>query len=78
MSQGDGGITIPYKGYLETNLTIPDLPHYNKNELILVVANHKYGDRVPLQIGIHVIDQLVATMTKKNYRKLVKPGGRFT
>ena len=63
--EGMGGILIPYQGYVEANLTIPDLPHYNEDVLFLVVANHKYGDRVPVQIGTQVIDQLVTTMTKK-------------
>ena len=60
---------IPYKGYVEANLTKPDLPCYNEDVLFLVVANQKYGDRVPVQIGIKVIDQLVATMTEKELQK---------
>ena len=24
------GVTMPYKGYVEANLTVPDLPHYNE------------------------------------------------
>ena len=40
------GITIPYKEYVEANLTIPDLPCYNEDVLFLIVANHKYGDRI--------------------------------
>ena len=60
---------IPYKGYLEVNLTILDLPHYNEDVLFLVVVNHKYGDRGPVQIGTQVIDQLVATMTKTELQK---------
>ena len=35
----------------------------------MVAANHKYGDRVPVQIGMQVLDQLVATMTKKELQK---------
>ena len=38
-SWGDGGILIPYKGYVEANLTIPDLPWYNEDVLFLVVLN---------------------------------------
>ena len=60
---------ILYKGYVESNLTIPHLPHYNEDVLFLVVANHKYGHTVPLQIGTQVIDQLVATMAKKELQK---------
>ena len=37
--------------------------------LSLVVANHKYGDRAPLQIGTQVIDQLVSSMTEKELQK---------
>ena len=54
-SQGDRGILILYKGYVEANLTIPDLPQYNEDVLCLVVANHKYGNSVLVQIGTQVI-----------------------
>ena len=64
-----GGITMPYKQYIEANLTIPALPQYNEDVLFLVVANHKYGDRISVQIGTQVIGQLVATMTKKELQK---------
>ena len=37
--------------------------------LYLVVANHKYGDRVLVQIGTQVIDQLVTTMTEEELQK---------
>ena len=35
--EGGGGIPIPYKGYVEANLAIPDLPHYNEDVLFMVV-----------------------------------------
>ena len=68
--EGRRGISIPYKGYVEANLIIPDLPHYNEDVLFLVIANHKYGDGVPVQLGTQVIDQLVATMTEKKLQKV--------
>ena len=71
-SRGWGDISIPYKGYVEANLTIPDLPYYNEDVLFLVLANHKYGDRVPVQIGTQVIDQLVATVAKMELQKAGK------
>ena len=54
--EGMGGISVPYKGYVEANLTIPDLSCYNEDVLFLVVANHRCGDRVLVQIGTQVID----------------------
>ena len=61
--KGTGGILIPYKGYVEANPIIPDLPRYNEEVLFLVILDHRYGERVPLQIGTQVIDYLVVTMT---------------
>ena len=53
--KGMGGISIPYKGYVEANLTIPDLPQCNEGVLFIVVLDHKYGERVTVQIGTQVI-----------------------
>ena len=68
-SQGSGGILIPYKGYIEANLTMPNLPWYNEDMLFLVIPDHKYGERVPVQIGTQVIDHLVVTMTEKELQQ---------
>ena len=57
------GVTL-YKGYIEANLTISNLPWYNENVLILIIPDHKYRERVPLQIGTQIIDHLVLTMTE--------------
>ena len=67
--EGMGSVTIPYNGYVDANLTIPALPHYNEDVLFWVVANHTYGDRVPVQISTYIIDQLVASMTEKELQK---------
>ena len=57
---------------MKPNLTIPDLSQYNEEVLFLVVSNHKYGDRVLVQIGIKVIDLWVATMTKREMQQTGK------
>ena len=48
---------------------MPDLPWYNEDMLLLVVSNHKYGNKVSVQIATQIIDQLVATKTKKELQK---------
>ena len=50
-------------------LTIPDLPQYNEDVLFLVVSNHKYGERVLVQIGSQVIEYLVVTITEKELQQ---------
>ena len=52
--KGMGGIAIPYKENVEANLTISDLPWYHEDMLFLVVLDHKYGERVPVQIGLRL------------------------
>ena len=49
--EGIGGISILNKEYVQANLTIPDLPQYNEDILFLVISDHKYGERVHVQIG---------------------------
>ena len=63
--EGIGGIAILYKEYVKANHTIPGLPQYNEDLLFLVVPDHKYGQRVHVQIGTLVIDHLVMTITKE-------------
>ena len=63
--KGTGGTAIPHKGYIKANLTIPGLPWYNKDVLFLVILDHKYGERVSVEIGPQVIDHLVMTISKE-------------
>ena len=58
-----------YKKYVEANLIITDLLWYNEDVLYLVVSNHKYGDKVLVQIGTLATDQLVATIAKKELQE---------
>ena len=37
--------------------------------LILVILDHKYEERVPVQIDTQVIEHLVVTMTKKKLQQ---------
>ena len=46
--------------------------------LFLAVQDHKYGERVPVQIGIEVIDPLVTTMTKKELQQAGDTWNRYT
>ena len=39
---------------------------------LLVISDHKYQERVPVQIGTQVIDCLVVTMTKKELQQAGK------
>ena len=44
--------------------------------LFLVTLDHKYGERIPVQVGTHVIAHLVVIITEKELQ-LGKPGNRY-
>ena len=50
-----GGIEVPYKGYVEVNLQIPQIKAYNQDVLMLLVVDSKYGDKVPIKLGTQLI-----------------------
>ena len=66
VSQGDGGVLVPYKAYIEANLTILELPWYYEDALFLFISDHKYGERVPVQMG-NELGKSEATTGKRKY-----------
>ena len=53
--KGGGGIAIPYIGYEEVNLQIPEIKNYNEDVFILVMNDSRYGQKVPFAIGtVHI------------------------
>ena len=49
--EGAGGIDVPYLGYVEVHLKIPEIKNFDEDCLFLVMSDHTYGDRVPVTIG---------------------------
>ena len=53
--EGGGGIAIPYIGYVEVQLQIPEIKNYKENALMMVMNDSRYGEKVPFIIGtIHI------------------------
>ena len=42
--EGSGGISVPYIGYVEVNLKIPEIPAYDEDALMMVMNDSRYGD----------------------------------
>ena len=57
--EGLGGIIIPYLGYVEATLNIPEVRAFQEDCLFLVVNNHTYGKCVPIMIGTLHIDMII-------------------
>ena len=71
--EGTGGGCVPYKGYVEVLLEVPEVPEFWEYILMLVVKDSEYGNRVPLQLGTLHIDMILDRVNPKQLDKLGKP-----
>ena len=62
-----GGIAIPYIGYVEVNLQIPEIKNYNEDALIMVMNDSRYGKKVPFTIRTIHIHAALKKMTKDKW-----------
>ena len=66
--EGGGGIAILYIGYVEVQLQTPDIKNYKENDLMMVMNNSRYGDKIPFAIGtIHIYTHHIKEMTKDEW-----------
>ena len=70
--EGSGGNLVPYYGYVEVRLKIPEVKAFDEDILMLVVDDSEYGERVPLQLGTLQIDRAMELMTPEELAKLTK------
>ena len=61
--KGTGGGKVPYQGYVETLLEIPEIPEFKEQVLMLIIKNIEYGERVPIQLGTLHIDLILEKAT---------------
>ena len=65
-----GGGTIPYVGYVEAKLKIPDIQAMDKDSLFMVSNNSPYADRVPIQLGTLHIREAIQLATRDEMNTL--------
>ena len=70
--EGGGGIAIPYIGYMEVQLQIPEIKNYKENALMIVMNNSRYGDKVPFAIGTIHIHAALKEMTNKEWKNMTQ------
>ena len=66
--EGTGGGKVPYRGYVETLLEIPEIPDFKEHVLMLVIENSEYGERVPIQLGTLHIDMILGKANPRTVR----------
>ena len=68
--EGFGGVDIPYTGYTELTLNIPEIEGFKREILAFVQKDSKYSAEVPLIIGTLHINEILACATAEELEKL--------
>ena len=61
--EGSAGSELPYLGYTELRLDIPEIVKFNHDVLMMVYPDSKYSHRVPVIIGTLYIDEALDLAT---------------
>ena len=67
--EGTGGGKVPYHGYVECRLNLPQVEKFDHDILMLVIDDSQYGARVPIQIGTLHIDMAIDLATNEERMK---------
>ena len=65
-----GGGTVPYYGYVECRLKLPQIEKIDVDVLMLIIDDSAYGMRVPVQLGTLHIDMALDLATEAEMKKL--------
>ena len=61
-----GGLYVPYLGYVETHLGIPEIKAFDSDVLLLIVPDSVHNMHTPITLGMLHIDMAIKLATKKN------------
>ena len=70
--EGLGGLDVPYLGYVETRLGIPDIKAFDNDVLLLIVPDSAHSMCTPITLGTLYIDMVIKLATKKELQNLNK------
>ena len=63
-----GGGQVPYDGYVEVRLQIPNVKAFDLDVLMLVIPESEYSKSVPVTIGTIHIDEIINLITDEELR----------
>ena len=70
--EGSGGLEVPYLGYVEVQLEIPEVRAFNHNVLLLIVPDSAHMQYTPITLGTLHIDMAIKLATRKELESLNK------
>ena len=63
-----GGGQVPYNGYVELRMRVPNVCAFDLDVLMLVILESEYSRRVPITIGTIHIDKIIDLITDEELR----------
>ena len=63
-----GGGRVPYDGYVELRMRVPNVRAFDLDVLMLVIPESEYFRRVPITIGTIHIDEIIHLITDKELK----------
>ena len=63
-----GGGQVPYEGYVEVRLQIPNVQAFDLDVLMLVIPESEYSKTVPITIGTIHIDEIINLITDEELK----------
>ena len=70
--EGSGGLDVPYLGYVETHLGVPEVKAFDTDVLLLIVPDSVHTMHTPITLGTLHIDMAIKLATKKELENLNK------
>ena len=69
--EGSGGASVPYLGYVGVRMCIPGISSFDRDVLMLISSTTtQYHQRVPIQVGSCVINQVTSCISEKELQSL--------
>ena len=68
--EGTGGFAVPYHGYVELKIRIPEIKAFKEDGLFLVIDDSEGGENIPIQLGTVHIDRAIELMTESELSKI--------
>ena len=67
-----GGLEVPYLGYVEAHLKIPEIRAFDLHVLLLIVPVSAHTQYTPITLGTLHIDMVIKLATKRKLENLNK------
>ena len=70
--EGSGGLEVPYLGYVQVCLGIPEVKAFDQDVLLLIVPNSTHTQPTSITLGTLHIDMAIKLATEEELRNLNK------